>query len=256
MISDEEVRALYRKCKAIQQDYGNRDRELFYQFFRGKLDQDWAGHYLGGCQRDMSVFRRFNVIPEYCFGCYKVTVSPRTVMELFKLMMLFDKLDLPDDNTRKCMIETRRNVSGTYKGLIYCRGLDEASEMENFIMQAVGAEISSDVPVGLKRGCSEYSIAYPDYEYRGNSETMMTYSPAWRVYEAIMESEFKVRGNVRRGQTYNRDICNLNDADTMYYWLRCAATLGDPTYLEISETAIEPFTSWDKPSPFDKTRNP
>ena len=64
------------------------------------------------------MFEQFNVIPKYCFNFYKVLVEPRTVMELFKLMTVIERLDLPNHNTRKCTVENRNEVSNTYKGLI------------------------------------------------------------------------------------------------------------------------------------------
>ena len=37
-----------------------------------------------------------------------------------------------NDNTRKCMIELRPNVSGKYKGLVYCSSINES---ENILSQ-------------------------------------------------------------------------------------------------------------------------
>lgn len=71
----------------------------------------------------MAIFDKFDVIPKYCFDCYKVLITPHTIMDLFKLLMIFEKITLPLDNTRKCMVETRDACSGTYKGFIYCRGI-------------------------------------------------------------------------------------------------------------------------------------
>ncbi len=50
------------------------------------------------CERHIAIFKRYNIIPEYCFGCYKVQVEPRNVMELMKLFVVFDNIKLPNDN--------------------------------------------------------------------------------------------------------------------------------------------------------------
>jgi hypothetical protein len=52
-------------------------------------------------------------------------------MELFKLYFVFDKLNLKNNNPRKCMLEMRPEVSGDYKGYIYCFSLSEANEIQN-----------------------------------------------------------------------------------------------------------------------------
>jgi hypothetical protein len=77
------------------------------------------------------------------------------VVELFKLLMVFEKLDLPNDNTRKCMCESRDFCSGAYKGFVYCRGVDEAKAVADIVRKVISDDISPDVPVTIKRGCSE-----------------------------------------------------------------------------------------------------
>ena len=42
------------------------------------------------CHRHEQIFHEHNVIPEFCFGCFKVQIEPRTVVELIKLFLLFD----------------------------------------------------------------------------------------------------------------------------------------------------------------------
>ena len=80
----------------------------------------------------MGIFKQHKIIPEFCFGCYKVQVEVESIIELIKLFLVFNKLDLENNNTRKCMVELRNNVSGFYKGLIYCSGLDQALEMSKY----------------------------------------------------------------------------------------------------------------------------
>ena len=59
--------------------------------------------------------------------------EPRTVVEMFKLMVVFDKLDLPNDNPRKYMTEGKEGFSGTHKGHDYGRSLEEENELTDVI---------------------------------------------------------------------------------------------------------------------------
>ena len=131
MISDEDVKQLYLNSQKFLTEHGGLNTHIpsQSQFFRGVSEHNWKDQPSGGCKRHMSVFINFNIIPKYCFSCYKVLVEPRTVVELFKLMVLFEKLKLPNDNTRKCMVEDREEVSGTYKGFVYCTGIEEGKEI-------------------------------------------------------------------------------------------------------------------------------
>ena len=52
------------------------------------------------------------IIPEFCFGCFKVQVELTTFIDLVKLTSLFYKLDFEEDLTKKTMIELRPNISG------------------------------------------------------------------------------------------------------------------------------------------------
>jgi tetratricopeptide (TPR) repeat protein len=62
------------------------------------------------CSRHKSIFNKHDIIPEFCFGCYKVQVEPRSIIELIKLFIVFDQLELNENNTRKCMVELRQKL--------------------------------------------------------------------------------------------------------------------------------------------------
>ena len=85
------------------------------------------------CERHFEIFNTYNAIPKFCFGCYKIQIDIKNVIELFKLYIVFDKIKLNKNNLRKCMIEIRDKVSGNYKGLIYCSGLSEAQKIEKYL---------------------------------------------------------------------------------------------------------------------------
>ena len=82
------------------------------------------------CKRHKKIFDTSDIIPEFCFECFKVQVEVGTFIDLVKLTSLFYKFDFEEDLTKKTIVELRPNISGYYKGLIYCNGLDQAEAVK------------------------------------------------------------------------------------------------------------------------------
>lgn len=228
MITDKTVRHLYQQCHDILDRHKLNINISANQLFRGKIfDID--------CDRHKMVFNTFNIIPEYCFGCYKVAIEPRTVMELFKLLLVFDKLKLPNDNTRKCTIEKRPGMSGAYKGFIYCKNQNEGKKILNTVRTIVHETISADIPIFIKRGCSEFQLAYPSYGLITNDKhQQMTYNKEWSKYEDQIDKELIPRArNNPNDFTHNHSGFTVRDALVMRHWLGYAAKRGDSSYLDL-----------------------
>ena len=154
-ISDAEIINYYNQTIEILTDY------LFNFNFRE--DQIFRRNTIDlNCERHFEVFNTYRVIPEFCFGCYKVQVNPKSILELFKLYIVFDKIKLEKNNIRKCMIELRNSIGGVYKGFIYCSGLDEAKKIFDNISPILKKIIDEKISIEIKRGCSEFSIPYPN----------------------------------------------------------------------------------------------
>ena len=81
------------------------------------------------CDYHHKVFYHSNIIPKFCFSCFKVQIEPENVIDLIRLFFIFDDLNLPKNNQRKCMVEFRNQVTGLYKGMIYCSSLEEAKKI-------------------------------------------------------------------------------------------------------------------------------
>jgi hypothetical protein len=168
MISEESVRELYQECLDALVKSGLGGGSM-YQVTRGVTQNGWKSAPRGNnpsgniCRARMVAFNTYNIIPEYCFGCYKVVIEPRNVVELFKLMALIDEISLPNDNTRKCLVEVRPIIDGYYKGFVYCQDLSEGRDLLERMKMEVAEGISEGVTVALKRGCTEYRVAYPEY---------------------------------------------------------------------------------------------
>ena len=217
------------------------------QIFKGKFA--YGGEEVPGiCQRGGMIFKRFRAIQEYCFQCYKVVVEPRTVMELFKLLILFERLHLPNNNRRKCMTEFRPDCSGTYKGYVYCGGLEEGNEVCAIVKKAVSDEISPDISINFKRGCSEYAAAYPEYAVIKPGIEPMKYNEAWRVHEEYFDKHatWKPRASSDSGDE-ERSTYKPSEIFAMTVFLRYAATIGDDSYLTIAGGVLPPIPGLKRP---------
>jgi len=227
-ISDDDVVTFFQRCNnVILENINNlnvNETEIFRSF---TIDLK--------CDRHFQVFNTFNVIPEYCFGCYKVQVEPRNVMELFKLHFVFDKLNLKNNNPRKCMLEMRPKVSGAYKGYIYCFSLKEANEIQNQLTTILNKKINENISITVKRGCSEYGIAYSQYKkINKNNGQLMKYNEEWRSKEKFIDDKLAKRDQSKH-RVLRKNLPGATVCDTliMSNWLVYAKIMGDLSYKKI-----------------------
>ena len=188
------------------------------------------------CKRHHKVFNHFDVIPKFCFNCFKIQIEPKNVLELFKLFLIFDELKLSKNNTRKCLVELRPNISGTYKGLIYCTGMEEAEEILKDITPILKKIINNDVMIKIRRGCSEFAEKYKEYkEVNKGKPNFMKYKNEWKEKERIFDiDEIKSK---KRKKNFKDSISGLTISDVlvMNNWLNYAKSINDLTYKDISE---------------------
>ena len=183
------------------------------------------------CKRHHKIFNAHNIIPEYCFSCYKVQIEPETVIDLIKLYIIFDNIEFQNNNIRKCTIELRPSIPGNYKSLIYCKTIEEAENISEQISNIIENKISKKIYLKIKRGCSEFAIKFPKYN---NLKTdLMMYDNSWKNYENIFDKENldvlfekKIRPTIK-GIT-------LFDAIVIRNWLAFAKIIGDNSYKLIS----------------------
>ena len=227
-ISDDDVVTFFQRCNnVILENINNlnvNETEIFRSF---TIDLK--------CDRHFQVFNTFNVIPEYCFGCYKVQIGLRNVMELFKLYFVFDKLNLKNNNPRKCMLEMRSKVPGSYKGYIYCFSLSEANEIQNQLTTILNKKINENISITVKRGCSEYGIAYPQYKkINKNNGQLMKYNEEWRSKEKFIDDKLAKRDQSKH-RVLRKNLPGATVCDTliMSNWLVYAKIMGDLSYKKI-----------------------
>tara|TARA_B110000196_G_C20888243_1_gene540027 strand:- start:88 stop:726 length:639 start_codon:yes stop_codon:yes gene_type:complete len=185
----------------------------------------------------MLIFKKHDIIPEFCFGCYKVQVEPRSIIELIKLFIVFDQLELNENNTRKCMVELRPEISGFYKGLIFCSGLKQANQISEHLNVILKKSIGLGLSSKVKRGCSEYPISFPNYKEINNSgPQLMNYKEEWKVIEEAHDR--KKAEYAKEIKRTNLSGLNLSDYLIIRKWVDYAKGIGDPTADLLSQDTL------------------
>jgi tetratricopeptide (TPR) repeat protein len=179
------------------------------------------------CKRHLQVFKENEIIPKFCFGCYKVQVDVTTVLDLIRLAALFYESEFESDLTRKCLVEVRPNIPGSYKGLIYCRGIDQAYSVKTQLDVHV-RNIDKNLVAKIKKGCSEFPLAFPEYgEVAASEKEMMQYPQEWQA----LENEFDAKNLISPKSCVNsslKEFC-LSDYLIIQKWIDYAKGFGDPT---------------------------
>jgi tetratricopeptide (TPR) repeat protein len=195
-----------------------------------------------GCGRHKAIFDQFNVIPEHCFGCYKVQVEPRSLIELMKVFVIFEQIKLPSNNIRKCMTEMRREFPGFYKGLIFCSEVEEAREIANSLDVIISQRIGVGLSATVKRGCSEFAVSYPAYKNVDKSAgQLMSFPGHWKV----IEDEYDSTGAVIKATGKTVQGFNLMDALIIRNWIDYGRGVGDPSARRFDQTRVQTAKIYD-----------
>ena len=188
------------------------------------------------CDRHFGIFNKYKIIPKFCFSCYKVQVTLNTVLELTKLYFYFNKINLKNNNIRKCMIELRENVKGNYKGYLYARSLDEAKDIKQIIENGLINEKIISEKIEIKHGCTEYYEQYQLYKNTDEDLTDKIYKKEWKNIEKIFDQKNLVKER-NKEKIYNNTLNEFNLPDFLIIknWLLYAKIIGDESYKEIFE---------------------
>ena len=193
------------------------------------------------CGRHFKVFNKFNIIPRYCFSCYKVQINLTKIVDLIKLYFVFDNLYLHNNNIRKCIVEIRDKIKGNYKGYIYCEGLAEAQSIMRKIQKKIAKLKINNFQVIIKHGCSEFYKSYPKYEkINFDGEQEMKYDKNWQDKENIIDKESPLRLNADK-KILGESIKGINLSDILIIknWINYADTIEDYSYKLIYEGSIQ-----------------
>ena len=134
------------------------------------------------------------------------------------------------------MIELRPNLQGNYKGLIYCKSIDEAKSLQNKFRDHITKNFKTSMPVNIKRGCTEYGVEYP--QYNNLEENIMNYKSDWKKYENLIDEKYpslafneKLRPTIK-GAT-------LHDVLVIRNWIYFAKLNGDEKFKMLSSQDFE-----------------
>jgi len=241
-ISDEKVIDFFQKSNEILFKNIKNHEEIEFDnrqlFRRGNFDLN--------CERHKTIFENFNVIPKYCFGCFKVQIDPKNIIDLIKLFLVFDRLKLPNTkNIKKCLIEMRPDISGTYKGLVFCFSLKEAEEVKTILTEILTKVISKTIKIRIKRGCTEFEIAHPKYkEVDKEEKDLMKYNEKWLANEKFVDERYPKRKiSKERVVLGTNSGISLNDVLVIHNWLIYAKKIGDLSYKKIVKNDQEILSS-------------
>ena len=192
------------------------------------------------CDRHFGIFNKHKIIPKYCFGCYKVQISLDNVLKLIKLYFYFNKINLKNNNIRKCMIELRENVIGNYKGYLYASSLKEAKDIKKIIERDLIKEKIISEKVEIKHGCTEFYNQFQLYKNVEEDITDKIYKKNW----ANVEKEFDQKNLIteqNKEKVYNNTLNEFNLPDFLIIknWLLYAKITEDNSYREIFDFNIE-----------------
>ncbi len=190
------------------------------------------------CDRHFKIFNEYNIIPKYCFNCYKIQIDLKDVVNLIKVFFIFNNINLENNNIRKCIVETRKNVSGNYKGYIFCNGLDEAKNIIKIVSREIRNFKVNIKDIKIKHGCTEYYERYPEYKKINlKGEQKFKYTKEWKVKEDLVDSKFFKNNEKSIIPTINQ--INLSDILIIKNWISYAKLINDETYKEILSQEID-----------------
>lgn len=193
------------------------------------------------CSRHFKVFNEFKVIPKFCFNCYKIQIDLNNVVDLIKIFLIFNNTFLKKNNIRKCIVETRKNINGNYKGYIFCENLEEAKDVFNLISKRLEDIKLKYKKIKVKHGCTEFYDEYPEYadiNYEGNQ--IFNYKEEWKKKEDAFEMRFPKINKIDKkivGPTHNQ--INLSDILIIKNWLSYANLIGDKSFLKIYDKKLK-----------------
>ena len=224
-IDDQVVKKLISKSNEILED-NFQDLEYNYNqlYRRTKSDLD--------CYRHKKVFNTYNAIPKFCFSCFKVQIELENVIDLIKLYIIFDNINFKNNNTKKCLIETRPNIPERYKGLIYCSSIEEAEIIKKEMIKLTALNLNKNIKCITKKGCTEFGVKYP--EYSNLSGDTMKYKTEWENFEDKIDKKYP---DLTLNKNTNSTIkgISLDDIMIIRNWLAYADLIEDHTYKKISE---------------------
>ena len=135
------------------------------------------------------------------------------------------------------MIEIRPNISGHYKGYIYCKSLDQAEAVKRLLDISLKEVFAGKTVSKIKRGCSEYPLKFPDYgKISKKPKDMMKFPTKWKVFEEKFDQNELIEPN--NIQQASLAKYSLSDFYIIRKWLDYAKGIGDESIEIFNEIPI------------------
>ena len=134
-------------------------------------------------------------------------------------------------------INYMRKVAGFYKGLIYCSSLGEAYEIADYFAVIVKERFGSELSLTVKRGCSEYSNAFPDYnKINRTGPQEMNYNPHWKT----IEDDYDLKNPIKYEKIVWPSLSGLSLSDVliMRNWIDYAKGIGDSSAQLLGQNGV------------------
>jgi hypothetical protein len=155
-----------------------------------------------------------SAVPQGCSNCFKVKAVLGTLRELVAAWEIGKRVQCRS----KWGVDLNNPYSqNIYAGYFYTGGLDAARALFKDVRQAFNEnpKVGRDVPMTIKRGCSEYEAALgPSDRYK--------FAPQMEQLESYLRSRFR-----ERKAEYHPGL-------VVAHWIETAFRIGDDTYLDFT----------------------
>ena len=128
------------------------------------------------------------------------------------------------------MIELRPEVSGTYKGLIYCSSVIEANKILDDLSPILNSLLIDKI--GIKRGCTEFYESFPNFKQTDKKDsTFMNYNNKWEKLEKKSDTK---KDLIQKKLLDSISGLSISDFLIMNHWLNYAKLINDLSYKDVS----------------------
>ena len=113
--------------------------------------------------------------------------------------------------------------------------MDDANEVSKIVNSYLVKILNNEFKLDIKRGCTEFDIAYPGYKDAKNLDKVK-YKDDWKQMEVMIDQE--IQNGSKKGKKFFSKSLNgvgLGDVLIINNWLNYAKIIGDETYLDISD---------------------
>ena len=122
-----------------------------------------------------------------------------------------------------------------YRGYIYCSTIEELQNVTQKINEILFKNFDKNFKLETRRGCSEFSKAYPEFgDINDNQKNMTLYNKDWAKAESLVDHQI-YKDNIPKLRTTQKPLKNitLNYFFIINNWINFAKTINDPIVKKI-----------------------